>query len=215
MSLKNTHNSHFFKTKHVPIPTRKVDCTYNKGDPCCSVRYCPLVLAWATTLHKFQGYEAGFEENDAINRLIINPGDHSTELKNPGMFYVAASRGKTFGKPTAEQQYPKDSAIYWAGPVSKHSIKSVKLKQNGDVSALVQKRDAWVEHLYDCAQVTAARCNEEWQKQVTSRARTVMEGEPLGQHDLDLKIIGMLRRPNKTWESKRRADHLVPTGYFS
>ena len=42
-----------------------------------------------------------------------------------------------------------------------------------------------------------------------------MEGEPLGQHDLDLKIIGMLRRPNKTWESKRRADHLVPTGYFS
>ena len=131
------------------------------------------------------------------------------------MFYVAASRGKTFGKPTAEQQYPKDSAIYWAGPVSKHSIKSVKLKQNGDVSALVQKRDAWVEHLYDCAQVTAARCNEEWQKQVTSRARTVMEGEPLGQHDLDLKIIGMLRCPNKTWESKRRADHLIPTGYFS
>ena len=69
--------------------------------------------------------------------------------------------------------------------------------------------------MYDCVQVTAARCNEEWQKKVTSRARTVMEGEPLGQHDLDLKIIGMLRRPNKTWESKRRADHLVPTGYFS
>ena len=50
----------------------------------------------------------GFGENDAINRLIINPGDHSTELNNPGMFYVAASRGKTFGKPTAEQPYPRN-----------------------------------------------------------------------------------------------------------
>merc|ERR1711897_58765 len=57
--------------------------------------------------------------------------------------------------------------------------------------------------------------DKEWQKQVTSRARTVMEGEPLGQHNLDLKIIRMLLRPNKTWEGKRRADHLVPTGYFS
>ena len=131
------------------------------------------------------------------------------------MLYTAASRGKTFGKPTAEQPYPKDSAIYWAGPVSKHSIKGVKLKKNGEVSALVQKRDAWVEHLYDCAEETTARCNKEWQKQVTSRARTVMEGELLGQHYLDLKIIQMLCRPNKTWKSKRQADHLVPTGYFS
>ena len=104
----------------------------------CSVRYwCPLVLTWATTIHKFQGYKAGFDENDAINRLIIDPGNHSTELDNPGMFYVAASRGKTFGKPTAEQPYPKDFAIYWDGPVSKHSIKEVKLKKNGEVCVLV------------------------------------------------------------------------------
>ena len=103
------------------------------------------------------------------------------------MLYTAASRGKTFGKPTAEQPYPKDSAIYWDGPVSKHSIKDVKLKKNGEVSALVQKRDAWVEHLYDCAEETTerdawvehlydcaekrtARCSEEWTKQATSRA---------------------------------------------
>ena len=60
------------------------------------------------------------------------------------------------------QPYPKDFAIYWDGPVSKHSIKEVKLKKNGEVSALVQKRDAWVDHLYDCAEETTARCNEEW-----------------------------------------------------
>ena len=114
------------------------------------------------------------------------------------MFYVAASRGKTFGKPTAEQPYPKDSAIYWDGPVSKHSIKDVKPKKNREVCVLVQKRDAWVERLYDCAEETTARCSKEWTKQATSRARAVMEEEPLGQHNLDLKIIRMLRRPNKT-----------------
>ena len=140
----------------------------------------------------------GFGENDVINRLIINTGDHSTELDNPGIFYVAASRGKTFGKPTAEQPYWKDSAIYWDGLVSKHSIKDVKPKKNGEVCVLVQKRDAWVEHLYDCAEETTARCSKEWTKQATSRARAVMEEEPLGQHNLDLKIIRMLRRPNKT-----------------
>merc|ERR1712174_156764 len=145
----------------------------------------------------------------AINKLIINPGDHSTELNNPGMFYVAASRGKTFGKPTAEQPYPKDSAINWGGPVSKHSIKDVKPKKNGEVCVLVQKRDAWVERLYDCADETTSRCSEEWTKQATSRARAVMEEESLGQHNLDLKIIRMLRRPIKTSESKRQADHLV------
>ena len=100
------------------------------------------------------------------------------------------------------QPYPKDFAIYWDGPVSKHSIKDVKLKKNGEVCVLVQKRDAWVEHLYDCAEETTARCNEEWKKQATSRARTAMamERDPLGQHNLDLKIIQMLRHPNKTWE---------------
>ena len=90
----------------------------------------------------------GFGENNVINRLIINTSDHSTELDNPGMFYVAASRGKTFGKPTAEQPYPKDSAINWDGPLSKYSIKDVKPKKNGEVCVLVQKRDAWVERLY-------------------------------------------------------------------
>ena len=39
---------------------------------CCSAHYCPLVLAWATTIHKFQGFEAGFDENDPINYIIAD-----------------------------------------------------------------------------------------------------------------------------------------------
>jgi len=74
----------------------------------------------------------------------------------------------------------------------------VKPKKNGEVCVLVQKRDAWVERLYDCAEETTVRCSEEWIKQATSIARAVMEEELLGQHKLDLKIIRMLQRPNKT-----------------
>merc|ERR1712157_319169 len=69
------------------------------------------------------------------------------------------------GEPTAEQPYPKDSAIYWDGPVSKHSIKDMKPKKNGEVCVLVQKRDAWVERLYDCVEETTARYSKEWTKQ--------------------------------------------------
>ena len=207
---------HYFSPqKHVPIPTRRVDCSYNQGDPCCTVRYCPLVLAWATTIHKFQGYEAGFEETDNVNRLIINPGNHSTEMETPGMFYVAASRGKTFGKPTAEQPRPKDSAVYWKGPVSTQSIQTVKYKQNGDVSVLVQKRDEWVEYLYDRAEKTKLKCSEEWKRQATAMVKTAIEREPLGQHNLDLRIIRMMCQRNRKWSDLRKAEYVVPAGYFN
>ena len=39
---------------------------------CCSACYCPLVLAWATTIHKFQVFEAGFDENDTINYILAD-----------------------------------------------------------------------------------------------------------------------------------------------
>jgi hypothetical protein len=41
-----------------------------KKKTCCSVTFCPLVPAWATTIHKFQGFEAGFDEKDQFQHLI-------------------------------------------------------------------------------------------------------------------------------------------------
>jgi hypothetical protein len=37
------------KQKHIPIPMRTQYCRKS----CCLVTFCPLVPAWATTLHKF------------------------------------------------------------------------------------------------------------------------------------------------------------------
>ena len=62
---------------------------------CCNAKYCPLVLAWATTIHKFQGFEAGFEPHDTINRIIADISTLDWEKLNPGTAYVVASRAKT------------------------------------------------------------------------------------------------------------------------
>jgi hypothetical protein len=82
---------------------------------CCSVTFCPLVPAWATTIHKFQGFEAGFEEKDQFQHLIIDPGDIKFEQQQPGLLYVATSCVKTIGDITQDVPHPKTSALYWTG----------------------------------------------------------------------------------------------------
>ena len=103
----------FHLLQHIPIATMTKSCT--KKQSCCQVKYCPLVPAWATTIHKFQDFEAGFEQNDQFKQLIVNPGDLTTELLNPGILYVALSHAKTIRTVTPNILHPKDSAIFWTG----------------------------------------------------------------------------------------------------
>ncbi len=92
----------------------RAGCKYNNiNNPCCTVEFCPLVPAWATTIHKFQGFEAGPEDHDMMKYLIVDPGDVEWEKKCPGAFYVAFSRAKTMG--TISHKHPTDSSIYWTG----------------------------------------------------------------------------------------------------
>ncbi len=62
--------------QHVPIAMITKFC--NRKQSCCKVTYCPLVPAWATTIHKFQGFKAGFDKNDQFKQLIVDPGDLTT-----------------------------------------------------------------------------------------------------------------------------------------
>jgi hypothetical protein len=87
----------------------------NRKQSCCNVTYCPLVPAWAMTIHKFQGFEAGFDKNDQFKHLIVDPGNLTTKLQNPGILYVAMSRAKTIGTVTPNNLHPKDRAIFWTG----------------------------------------------------------------------------------------------------
>jgi hypothetical protein len=87
----------------------------NRKQSCCNVTYCPLLPALATTIHKFQGFESGFDKNDQFKHLIVDPGDLTTKLQNPGILHVAMSCAKTNGTVTPNNLHPKDSAIFWTG----------------------------------------------------------------------------------------------------
>jgi hypothetical protein len=76
------------------------------------VTFCPLVPAWATTIHKFQGMEAGFNKNNQFQHLIIDPGDIKTEQHQLGILYIATSCVKIIGDMTQEMPQPKNSALY-------------------------------------------------------------------------------------------------------
>jgi hypothetical protein len=78
----------------------------------CSVTFCPLVPSWATLIHKFQGFESGFDKNDQFQHLIINLGDIKSEQQKPGILYVAMSRAKTIGDMTNGTPNPRNSAVY-------------------------------------------------------------------------------------------------------
>jgi hypothetical protein len=79
---------------------------------CCLVTFRPLVPSWATTIHRFQGFEAGFDRNDQFQHLIINPGDIKSEQQQPGILYVAMSHAKTMGDMTNDTPNPRNSAVY-------------------------------------------------------------------------------------------------------
>ncbi len=82
---------------------------------CCTVTYCPLIPTWTTTIHKFQGFEAEFDENNQFKHLIVDPGELLSKQQNPGILYVAMSRAKTISDMSTANPHPKNSAIFWTG----------------------------------------------------------------------------------------------------
>ena len=134
----------------MPIPARTTIC--RKG--CCNVTWCPLEISWATTIHKFQGFEAGFGVNDMFRHLIVDPGDIKWEQTCPGALYVALSRAKSMGSFTSDTNYPLDSAIYWYGSgISEHRILEGHMKNSKkkgapkDKCVLIAKREKWIQYL--------------------------------------------------------------------
>jgi hypothetical protein len=112
-STKNSQRKHNNSLRFIivilqHIPIAMITKTCNRKQSCCTVTYCPLVTAWATTSYKFQGFEAGFDPNDHFKHLIVDPGDLTTKQQNPGILYATMSRAKTMGQMTPNHPHPKD-----------------------------------------------------------------------------------------------------------
>jgi hypothetical protein len=120
------------------------------------VTFCPLVPAWASTIHKFQVFEAGFDKKDQFQHLIIDPGDIKSKQQQPGLLYIATSCVKTIGDMT------QDVSPYWTGSgmsVNRVMNGTTKKQQNTQgqerVNCLkIDKRRKWVRYLTQQKEIT-------------------------------------------------------------
>ena len=165
------------------------------------MRFCPLVAAWATTIHKFQGSEAGNGEFAQFKYLIINPSDKRWEQQQPGTLYISLSRGKTMGNEDHEetQHFPKPSSVYWVGDgmCIDHIINSANKIYNTNrlnkttKCEKVKKRDEWVKYLLDKAKTTNANntVNMTFEVMINMTKRQIYTGNDVIQRILTITTI--------------------------
>ncbi|GFH49544.1 ATP-dependent DNA helicase PIF1-like [Chaetoceros tenuissimus] len=70
------------------------------------MKYVPLEIAFARTLHKVQGQSIG--PTHAVPIMVFNPGKTSFEGRNPGLLYTGISRATSLGANDVNR-----SAIYF------------------------------------------------------------------------------------------------------
>ena len=129
----------------VPIAPYKVKCKKH----CCSRTYVPLRLAFAQTIHTFQGQKAGPVEPgqtpNAVQKLVCDPGTRRFEGNSVGLFYTLLSRATTFGN----DQDKFSSAIYFTGPnMNMHRVLDITMNENGHMYVMAEKRKEYVSHLH-------------------------------------------------------------------
>jgi hypothetical protein len=130
----------------VPIAPIKVPCNKNNG--CCCRTYIPLRLAFAQTIHTFQGQNAGPVEPgqtpNAVQKLVCDPGTRRFEGNSVGLFYTLLSRVTTFGNPLDKFS----SAIYFTGNnMNMQRVLDITLNEKGHMYVMAEKRRNYVFYL--------------------------------------------------------------------
>lgn len=105
------------------------------------------MVAYARTIHKFQGLTAGPVDEGKIQNmydvLVCDPDDKQYEGNALGLLYTAISRATTLGNADG-----LNSAIYFTGSAFKASrIRNLTHKDDGKEFELSKKRRYWVRHI--------------------------------------------------------------------
>ena len=121
---------------------------------CCLIKFCPLVVAFARTLHSFQGHEAG--PGKPIENIIVNPGNKGFEALNPGTLYCCVTRASTLGLSGIE-----NSALYFTGAqMCTNRIQNLVLDVNGKKYLEVKQREIWTSYLKKRNEITKSIIGE-------------------------------------------------------
>lgn len=107
-----------------------------------------IKLAFAKTIHHFQGQEAGFCPNNSIQGILCDPGLLSFEQLSSGTFYTALSQAHSTGDLSLDLMN-HCSNIYWIGPnILVKRIELIGTKENGTKPLqYVEQRDKLVTYL--------------------------------------------------------------------
>ena len=144
--------------KTVPIPVIDIPC--GKERQCCKLRTIPLVPAYATTIHKFQGQSAGptrkGQRPNEVQRIVCCPGSRKFEALNPGTLYTLLTRATTLGAYDGT-----NSALYFIGDnINADRFTNIHLTREGKVFEKVKRRDKWIAHLKRSIQASTVMANE-------------------------------------------------------
>ena len=131
----------------VPIAPIKVLC---KNVGYCCRTFIHLRLAFAQTVHTFQGQNAGPVEigqaPNAIQKLVCEPGTRRFEGTCVGLFYTILSRVTTFGNPDNKFS----SAIYFTGTnMNTKRVLNIIKNEKGQLYAMANRRQQYVDYLHD------------------------------------------------------------------
>ena len=130
----------------VPIPVAEYSCSRATG--CCRRTFMPLCLAYARTIHKFQGLTAGPVDEGKIKNMfdviVCDPDDGKFENSALGLLYTAVSRATTLG-----DEDGMNSAIYFIGDhMTEARIRRIgRCKDSRNEFVRVGERRKWVNYL--------------------------------------------------------------------
>lgn len=171
-----------------------VECMHK----CCAVKCCPLVLAWAMTIHKFQGFEAGPSIEDLVNHLLVDPGDMQFEHLALGVLYTALSRAKAIGM--YNQGCPNyESCLYWIGAnMSRDRVNSIGKKKNNEDCVKFTQREEWVKYLTSIKTKTTKKFNKNKIKQMEKTYNTIKTKKDMTTRQLTESIFNSIQSPKFT-----------------
>lgn len=176
-------------------------CVVQCKHKCCAVKCCPLILAWASTIHRFQGFEAGPGLHDIVKHLLVDPGPGSFEHLALGILYVALSRAKSIGN-FQDEDINYLSSLYWIGSnMCRTRVKKIGLKKDNTKGIAMLQREKWVEFLQKQKKHTETIYNKEKMSCMNKTYEKISKMKPMTKKDLTICITRSLENQNR--------DHLL------